>query len=159
MRTKEEQVVDLLMDKGLKISFAESCTAGKAAARLVNVADASKVFDAAFVTYANEAKVELLGVDPQTIARHGVVSEEVALEMAQGAARAARAGVGVGISGIAGPGGGTPQKPVGMVCFGFSICGKGYSATMQFGPLGRNTVRDAAVEYVYDRLAELISSC
>lgn len=156
IQTKEAQVVQLLMEKGLKISFAESCTAGKAAARLVNVADASKVFDAAFVTYANEAKVELLGVDPQTIARHGVVSEEVALEMARGAARAARAEVGVGISGIAGPGGGTPQKPVGMVCFGFSICGKEYSATVQFGALGRNAVRDAAVEYVYDRLTELI---
>lgn len=154
--TKEQQLVDRLLQKQLRITFAESCTAGKAAARLVNVADASKVFDAAFVTYANEAKVRLLGVSPATIETHGVVSEEVALEMAVGAARSNGAQVAVGISGIAGPGGGTEKKPVGMVCFGFSVCGKLISATVQFGNLGRNAVRDAAVEYVYDRLLELI---
>ena len=151
-QTKEQRLVELLIRQGLRITFAESCTAGKAAARLVNVADASRVFDAAFVTYANEAKVRLLGVGPDTIAAHGVVSEPVALEMARGAAQQAGAQVGVGISGIAGPGGGTAQKPVGTVCFGFVLRGREHSATVQFGDLGRNAVRDAAVEYVYDTL-------
>lgn len=153
---KETKLVHLLMNRGLRISFAESCTAGKAAARLVNAADASRVFDAAFVTYANEAKTEFLGIDPALIAAWGVVSEPVAIAMAQGAARAARAQLGVGISGIAGPGGGTPQKPVGTVCFGFTVDGATHGATVHFGDLGRNAVRDAAVEYVYDTLLELL---
>lgn len=157
--SKEQALVDLLIGRSLHITFAESCTAGKAAARLVNVADASRVLDAAFITYSNESKVRLLGVDPDTIAAHGVVSEEVALEMARGAARANGAQVAVGISGVAGPGGGTPHKPVGMVCFGFTVCGRELSATVQFGALGRNAVRDAAVEYVYDTLLSLLREC
>lgn len=155
---KEQALVALLMEKGLHISFAESCTAGMAAARLVNVANASQVLDAAFVTYSNESKIRLLGVDPDTIARYGVVSEEVALQMAQGAAKANRAEVGVGISGIAGPGGGTEKKPVGMVCFGFTVNGRETAATMQFGSIGRSAVREAAVEYVFDTLLELVKS-
>lgn len=153
---KEQTLVDLLTEKGLHIAFAESCTAGKAAARLVNVANASRVLDASFVTYANEAKVRFLGVDPRTIADHGVVSEEVALQMARGAAKAAGADVGVGISGIAGPGGGTDRKPVGMVCFGLSLPGRELAFTRQFGPMGRSAVREASVEVVFDTLIELL---
>ena len=148
--------MDLLTEKGLHIAFAESCTAGKAVARLVNVANASKVLDASFVTYANEAKVRFLGVDPRTIADCGVVSEEVALQMARGAAKAAGADVGVGISGIAGPGGGTEKKPVGMVCFGFSLPDRELALTRQFGPMGRSAVREAAVEAVFDTLIDLL---
>lgn len=153
---KEQTLVDLLTEKGLHIAFAESCTAGKAAARLVNVANASRVLDASFVTYANDAKVRFLEVDPRTIAAHGVVSEEVALQMARGAAKAAGAEVGVGISGIAGPGGGTEKKPVGMVCFGFTVAGKELAFTRQFGSMGRSAVREASVEVVFDTLIELL---
>lgn len=152
--TKAEQVVAWLKEKGWHISFAESCTAGLAAARLVDVADASSVFDASYVTYANEAKIRLTGVNAEMIEKHGVVSEEVAREMAAGAARTNHAEIGVGISGIAGPSGGTASKPVGMVCFGIYVNGKQYSYTKQFGDIGRNEVRKASVEFAYDVLLE-----
>lgn len=154
---KETMLVKLLSEKGWHISFAESCTGGKAAARLVNVPSASSVFDASFVTYANEAKIEFLGVNPDTIREHGVVSEEVAVQMAKGAAVSAGCEIGVGISGIAGPTGATKEKPVGMVCFGFYIDGKTLSATKQFGAIGRNAVRNESVEFVYDTLLEKLS--
>lgn len=154
LQTLEEIVVEKLMKRGWHISFAESCTAGLAAARLVNVPSASGVFDASFVTYANEAKIAYLGVSEMSIAQWGVVSEQVALEMAIGVAKANHAEVGIGISGVAGPSGGSANKPLGMVCFGFKIGEDIFSATCQFGAIGRNEVRAAAVEYVYKILAE-----
>ncbi len=153
-QTLEEIVVNKLMERAWRISFAESCTAGLASARLVNVANASKVFDASFVTYANKAKISYLGVSEMSIDHFGVVSEQVALEMALGAAKANDAEVGVGISGIAGPGGGSEKKPVGMVCFGFKIGEESFSATCQFGDLGRERVRAEAVEFVFKTLVE-----
>lgn len=98
-----ERVVNALIKHGLHISFAESCTGGLAAARIVDVPNASHVLDASFVTYANQAKVKFVNVAEESIAEHGVVSECVALSMAKGAAAAANAEIGVGISGIAGP--------------------------------------------------------
>lgn len=146
------KVVQLLADRGWRITFAESCTGGMAAAALVDVASASTVFDGSFVTYANETKVKFLGVSADSIGAHGVVSEPVALEMAAGAAKQTGAQVGVGISGIAGPTGDTPGKPVGMVCFGFWINGETFAVTKQFGAIGRNEVRQASVGFVYDTL-------
>ena len=157
MENKAQLLVDLLIQKGFHISFAESCTGGMACARLVDVSNASKVLDASFVTYANEAKTRFVGVDPETLAACGAVSEEVALQMAKGAAKVSGAEVGVGISGIAGPSGGTAEKPVGTVCFGFYLNGRELAFTKHFGDLGRTAVRQAAVETVYDTLlAELI---
>ena len=138
------------------ITFAESCTGGLAAARLVSLSSASAVFAESFVTYANEAKIRRLGVLADTIARFGVVSEEVAGQMAAGAAKAAQADVAVGISGIAGPDGGTQQKPVGMVCFGFSVNGTVTTATKYFGNIGRNEVREKSVDFVFDTLSRLL---
>ena len=155
-RTIEEQVVALLQEKGFHISFAESCTGGLCASRLVSVASASAVFDAGVVTYANEAKVKYLDVKPETIEKHGVVSEPVAGQMAEGVAKAQNAQVGVGVSGIAGPSGGSAEKPVGMVCFGFYVDGAMTTVTKQFGNLGRNVVREAATEFVYETLLELL---
>ena len=149
-----EQLVALLMEKDLRITFAESCTGGMAAAALVDVPDASKVFDGSFVTYANVLKMELLDVWGETIAAHGVVSEPVAIQMAVGAAERTGAQVAVGISGIAGPGGGTPEKPVGTVCFGFLVEEELFSATCRFGDLGRQEVRNAAVRFAYETLIE-----
>ena len=149
---KIRKIIDLLARKGYTVTTAESCTGGRAAAGIVDVPSASAVLDVSFVTYANEAKIRFLGVSPDTIASHGVVSEPVAGEMAKGCAKAADAAVGVGISGIAGPGGGTPTKPVGMVCFGFCVEGEVVTFTRQFGALGRSEVRDAAVDFVYDTL-------
>lgn len=152
----EEQLVDKLIEKDYHISFAESCTGGLCCGILVNVTNASKVLDMSFVTYANEAKIKLLGVRADTILANGVVSEEVAYEMAEGVAKAAESEIGVGITGIAGPGGGTAKKPIGMVCFGFCINGKTVTYTKQFGEIGRNQVRKSSVEFVYQTLLELL---
>ena len=99
--TKSEELVSLLIDKGHTISFAESCTGGMAAASIVDVADASKVLNASFVTYANEAKIKYANVSGETLDKYGAVSEQTAGEMAEGTARANNADVAVGISGIA----------------------------------------------------------
>lgn len=150
------RTVNLLTERGWHVTFAESCTGGLAAGALVSVPDASRVFDGSYVTYANREKVRLLHVREDTIRTWGVVSEPVAGEMAAGCARDMAAEVGVGISGIAGPGGGTPQKPVGTVCFGFSLRGRVTTATMHFGDLGRDSVRQASVRYVFHTLAALL---
>ena len=155
MRTVEK-VVQKLISKGYHISFSESCTGGLAAATLVSVSDASKVFNESFVTYANAAKVHYLGVNQKTIDTFGVVSEEVAKEMSVGTAKETNSEIAVGISGIAGPTGGTETKPVGMVCFGFYINGKVYTYTQYFGNIGRNKVRQKAVNFVYSTLNKLI---
>ena len=152
----EEQLVDKLLEKNYKISFAESCTGGLCCGTLVNVTNASKVLDMSFVTYSNESKMKLIGVKADTILANGVVSEEGAYEMAEGAAATAGSEIGVGITGVAGPGGGTDKKPVGMVCFGFSVNGKTTTFTKQFGEIGRNQVRKSSVEFVFQTLIEMI---
>ena len=154
----EYKVVEKLIEKGYHITFSESCTAGLACAKLVNVPDASKVLNVSFTTYADEAKVKYLGVDPETIHSFGVVSEEVAAEMALGAAKNTGSEVGVGITGIAGPSGAVPGKPVGTVCFGIAINGEVYTWRQEFGALGRNVVRDVSVNFCYDRLEELLEA-
>ena len=148
--TMSEELVSLLIDKGHTISFAESCTGGMAAASIVDVADASKVLNASFVTYANEAKIKYANVSGETLDKYGAVSEQTAGEMAEGTARANNADVAVGISGIAGPTGGTEDKPVGTVCFGYYVAGKLFTETVHFGNLGRNNVRRKSVEHVTD---------
>lgn len=154
--TIEEQVVNKLIDRGFHISFAESCTGGLCCGTLVNVSNASKVLDMSFVTYANESKVELINVNPETIKNYGVVSEQVAGEMCKGVAEKAHSEVGVGITGVAGPTGGTAKKPVGMVCFGFYVLENVTTRTMQFGNIGRNEVRAKSVDFVFNTLAELL---
>ena len=155
--TIEEQLVNKLIEKNWHIACAESCTGGLVASRIVNVANASKVLDVSFVTYANEAKMKYLGVTQNTILHHGVVSEEVVAEMAAGVAKEAGSDVGIAISGIAGPGGGTEKKPVGMVCFGFYINGHISTRTCQFGNPGRNEVRALSTEYALKTAMELVS--
>ena len=166
----EAQVVNKLLDAGLTISLAESCTGGLCTAQLVNVPNASNVLNASVVTYSNEAKIRYLNVKSETIAKYGVVSEEVAAEMAAGAARNNQADIGVGITGIAGPGGGTDTKPVGMVCFGIFLGGKAVhpqkdadtpevqisTYTRQFGSIGRQNVRKNSVSFVLETLLQLL---
>ena len=161
MHTSDETIYDLavtvvekLSAANKTISFAESCTGGLVAAKLVDVPSASSVFNASVVTYANEAKVDYLGVLESTIEEFGVVSEPVAGQMAAGVAKRNHAQVGVGVSGIAGPTGGSSEKPVGMVCFGFYFDGDIWTATQYFGDIGRNEVRRKSVEFVYRVLAE-----
>ncbi|MDE7213042.1 MAG: CinA family protein, partial [Anaeroplasmataceae bacterium] len=153
-----KELVQALIDKNFKMSCAESCTGGLLASNIIEVPAASTVFDMSFVTYANEAKVQLVDVKEETIETYGVVSEEVAREMAIGCAKKAKANIGVGISGIAGPTGATPTKPIGMVCFGFYVNGAIYTYTKQFGNIGRTEVREASVTFVIDTLLELLKS-
>ncbi|MEO8242341.1 MAG: CinA family protein [bacterium] len=129
---------------GITIATAESCTGGMVAAALTDVAGSSDVFACGFVTYSNDAKIAMLGVSAETLADHGAVSEEVALEMAVGALAHSTAILAVSITGIAGPGG-SEFKPEGRVCFGLAY--KGHSPTtetIEFGALGRDKVRKAA---------------
>jgi len=114
-RLLEAVVGDLLVERGLRIGVAESCTGGLIASRLTDISGSSRYVDQAVVVYSNEAKTELLGVPPDLLREHGAVSEPAALAMAQGIKARARAGIGVGVTGIAGPTGGTPEKPVGTV--------------------------------------------
>ncbi len=147
-------VAEKLLKNGDHITFAESCTAGLCAARFCDIPNISHIFDESIVTYANEAKINRLGVNPDTIEQYGVVSEAVAQQMAIGAAKRTGAHVAVGISGIAGPGGGSAQKPVGTVCFGFVIRDRAFAITKHFGDIGRNAVRNASVDTVYEILAK-----
>ncbi len=109
------KVFEKLRDKGLKISAAESCTGGLFTKLITDIPGSSSVLDLSIVTYANEAKIKYLGVDENIISEKGVVSEEVAKQMSKGIKEAFGADIGVGITGIAGPGGGSAQKPVGLV--------------------------------------------
>lgn len=152
----EDILVEILMKNKLHITTAESCTAGLISSTIVNVANASSVFDMAFVTYANDAKEMLLGVKSKTIKRYGVVSEEVAREMAEGAARNACAECAIAVSGIAGPTGGSKEKPIGMVCFGFYLDGDITTCTKQFGDIGRNNVRKETCDFAISKMTSLI---
>ncbi len=120
--TLEEKVVCKLLEKNLKITTAESCTGGLVAATIVNVSGASGCFNEGYITYANEAKVRVLGVSEESIRSYGVVSDVVVTEMAEGVLNKANADIAVAVSGIAGPLGGSPEKPVGTVYIG--ICQK-----------------------------------
>ncbi len=152
-----EQRAAALLDKcrarGVKIATAESCTGGMVAALLTSIAGSSDVFDCGFVTYSNEAKIGMLGVSPEIIAEFGAVSRECALAMAHGAILKSAATLAVSITGIAGPGGGSAAKPVGLVHF---ACARRNGATLhreeRFGDIGRDGVRKASVEVALDLL-------
>ncbi len=124
MCSLEEQVVLKLKENILQVSFAESCTGGLLSGRLVNVAGVSDVFGEGYVTYSNEAKKRLLGVSEASLKDFGAVSPQVAEEMARGAAHASGSSCAVSVTGIAGPDGGTPEKPVGLVYIGCFVMGK-----------------------------------
>lgn len=154
---KEFELVNLLITKHLKISAAESCTGGMFISKIINVPDASKVVEASFVTYSSEMKTKLVGVNPSTIEKNNVVSLEVAGEMAEGVCKVTGADIGVGITGLAGPSGGTEEIPVGTVCFGFCVKGKTYTFKKQFYEK-RNTVRRRAVTFAFSKLIEILKS-
>lgn len=122
--TLEKSVVDLLAANKLTACTVESCTGGKLAARLINVPGVSEVFKSGYVTYSNKSKRRLLGIKKSILLKHGAVSEQIAREMAKTAAALARADVSVSTTGIAGPDGGTPEKPVGLVYIGCNVCGR-----------------------------------
>lgn len=119
----ESRLVKLLLEKDLQITCAESCTGGMIASLLVNVPGVSEILMESYVTYSNEAKHRLLGVEQEALSEYGAVSQQVAFQMAEGAARAAGADAAIAVTGIAGPGGGTAQKPVGLIYIGTYLCG------------------------------------
>ncbi|MBS0319195.1 MAG: CinA family protein [Proteobacteria bacterium] len=146
-------LLDALRARGWRCATAESCTGGLVAAAITSVAGSSDVFDRGFVTYSNAAKVGMLGVDAALIIAHGAVSEPVARAMADGALAHSDAHVAVAITGIAGPGGAVPGKPVGTVCFGLAIRGHETVAETVRWPGDRAAVRAAAALHALERLA------
>ena len=140
-------VLDGCRDGGLKLATAESCTGGLIAAVLTDIAGSSAVFERGFVTYSNAAKAELLGVPMDLIDRHGAVCEQVARAMAEGALARSRADIAVSVTGIAGPRGGTAEKPVGLVHFATARREHlTHAAVMRFGDQGRDKIRKLSVK-------------
>lgn len=150
-RGLEEAAGDLLRRRGWRVGVAESCTGGLIASRLTDVAGSSDYVDRALVVYSNASKVELLGVDPDLIAAHGAVSEPVAVAMAQGLRHGGGAEVAVAITGIAGPGGGSPAKPVGTVCIAVAGPAGTVVTTFRFGG-ERAVVKAMSASTAIDRL-------
>ena len=140
------------------VATAESCTGGLIAGVLTAVAGSSDVVDRGFVTYSNEAKSEMLGVDPTLIATHGAVSEPVARSMAEGAVQASRATLAVAVTGVAGPAGGSAEKPVGLVWFGLARRGAATRTERAVFPGDRTAVRVATVARALELLAEAVAS-
>ena len=146
---REEELVNKLTNNRYTITVAESCTGGLLAGTIVNVSGSSEVFHCGFVTYANEAKEKYAHVRPDTLEKFGAVSEETAAEMAEGCAGEARADVGLSTTGIAGPGGGTADKPVGLVYIGCYCLGRVRVERHLFSG-DRESVRRQAVEQALD---------
>lgn len=142
---------------GVTIATAESCTGGMVAAALTDIPGSSAVLDRGFVTYSNGAKMDMLGVRPETLASYGAVSEEVAAQMSEGALKQAKVSLAVSITGIAGPGG-SEHKPEGRVCFGLAQQGQAvFTETIEFGALGRDRVRAASCSHALRLLQQAIS--
>jgi PncC family amidohydrolase len=151
----EIKVGELLRPLGLKLALAESCTGGLVGHRVTNVPGSSEYFLGGVTAYAYEAKVKLLGVSWDTLTRYGAVSRETVLEMARGARRALEADIGVSVSGIAGPSGGMPEKPVGMTWIGLSASGF-EDARMFVFPGDRLEVKEQAAEQALRMLSEYL---
>jgi len=143
-------------EQGIRIATAESCTGGLIAAALTEIAGSSDVFERGFVTYSNEAKMDLLGVPADLIAREGAVSEAVARAMAQGALAHGRADLALAVTGIAGPGGGSPDKPVGRVHLAAARGERLLHERCDFGDQGRARVRLLSAQRALDLAASLI---
>ena len=154
---RAEQLLADARAKGLKIAAAESCTGGLIAGLLTQIAGSSDVFERGFVTYSNEAKEQMLGVPASLIPQHGAVSEIVVRAMAEGAIRNSAAQIAVAVTGIAGPGGGSDDKPVGLVHIAAALAGE---ATLhhecRFGDIGREQVRLKTVDAALALLAQLV---
>jgi nicotinamide-nucleotide amidase len=146
IRSASVRVLDACRLRGLKVATAESCTGGLVAGALTEIAGSSDVVDRGFVTYSNTAKEAMLGVPASTLAHHGAVSRETADAMAQGALTASSADITVAITGIAGPGGGSAEKPVGLVHFAAAARdGRRIHREKHYGDIGRSQVRSQAV--------------
>ncbi|WP_410217561.1 CinA family protein [Paracoccus sp. (in: a-proteobacteria)] len=153
--TLAAEVLDAARGRGVMIATAESCTGGLIVGALTEVPGSSDAVDRGFVTYSNNAKMQMLGVRSETLQTHGAVSEAVAAEMAAGALRHSDAGIVVAVTGIAGPGG-SEQKPEGRVCFGVAQPYGTRTETIEFGAIGRQRVRQATVEHALQLLLDAL---
>jgi nicotinamide-nucleotide amidase len=147
-----------LKERGMVLTCAESCTGGWVAQTVTAVAGSSAWFDRGFVTYSNEAKQEMLGVPAETLERHGAVSEETARAMAVGALTHAQANVALSVTGIAGPSGGSAEKPVGMVCFGWAGGGREPSTETKYFDGDREAVRRQSVIHALQGVLAILDS-
>jgi nicotinamide-nucleotide amidase len=153
----ETKIVRLLAERKQTLALAESCTGGFIAHRVTNVPGASAIFSAGIVTYSNEAKQQFLGVRAETLHRHGAVSEPVAREMAEGARRVSHTDYAIAVTGIAGPGGGTPDKPVGTVFIAVASA-RETRVFREFNPGERLAFKEATAEQALAHLHALIES-
>lgn len=160
---KAEEVLKYCRENGFTIATAESCTGGLVAGYLTHIAGASDIFERGFVTYSNASKIELLGVGAQILEEHGAVSSQTALAMAAGALWRSHAGLSVAITGIAGPGGGSAEKPVGLVHFAIAhrisvseqqLDFKALHHEEHFGDIGRGEIREEAVAVAFRMLMQ-----
>ncbi|QHJ13408.1 Nicotinamide-nucleotide amidohydrolase PncC [Paraglaciecola mesophila] len=152
-----QQLGEQLQQLGWSVTCAESCTGGGIGYAITSTSGSSSWFKSGYITYSNEAKQSMLGVSEQTLAKFGAVSQAVVEQMALGATNAAKANVAVSVSGIAGPDGGSAEKPVGTVWFGFAINGD-VSAVCQCFSGDRHEVRSKAIEYALNQLSSLLKS-
>jgi nicotinamide-nucleotide amidase len=156
LRSQAKRVLARCRSRGLHVATAESCTGGLVAAALTEIAGSSDVVECGFVTYSNVAKLALLGVPAKTLDRHGAVSAETAIAMAVGALKHSQADLTVAITGIAGPGGGSKQKPVGLVHFAAARRdGRRIARKRLYGKIGRHRVRQRSVAEALALLLEL----
>lgn len=154
-----KELVQVLIDKNMTIASAESCTGGLFASHIVDVPDASKVLNASVVTYSNDAKEKYARVSHETLEKFGAVSEQVAGEMAEGIAKETSANVGVSFSGVAGPTGGTKEKPVGTVCVGCYIDGKLWTHTFHLDSnLSRTEIREQSASLMAEHLVKILKT-
>lgn len=151
-----KKVSKKLHQKNLLLVSAESCTGGLLAKQITDLSGSSAIFDRGFITYSNDSKQDMLKVQKNTIDGYGAVSEAVVLEMAQGALNHSNANISVAISGVAGPDGGTKEKPVGMVCFGFQQKGKSPISITKIFNGDRDKIRNSAVEYALQEIDRII---
>ena len=154
--TSAEFIVHTLTERGLTIACAETLTSGGITQALIRVPGSSRVLGLGVVAYSDQAKVEILGADPETIWQYGAVSEETARETAERIAAVAHADLGLAVTGVAGPGGGSPEKPVGMVCFALKTPGETITRTCHFGDLGRDAIMDRSVQTALELVEEYI---
>lgn len=153
-----QAVGEALLARGWLLATAESCTGGGIAAAITDISGSSQWFDRGFVTYSNAAKQEMLGVSAQTLASAGAVSEQTVAAMVQGALARSQAQLAVAVSGVAGPTGGTPDKPVGMVCLAWGMAGKApVTLTAHFSGT-RKAIRAQTVERALQGLLECVAS-
>ena len=151
-----KQIIKLLKKKNFKISFAESCTGGLLSSTITSISGSSKVFDMGLVTYSNKAKIELLKVPKSTISKYGAVSHQTCLSMVKNISKISRSNISISITGVAGPRGGTKQKPVGLVYIGIKKNNKIFIKKNLFKNKNRNQIQKSTVNAAFKMILDFI---